>query len=280
MARCRRREHGPTRLSVSVPAVVTAAMAYDLHRAHRRYISRVREPGPIDLVAPAPSSVPADARPVELLMLGDSGMAGVGVARPRDTLNGQIALRVARITERPVHAVSHARAGARTRDVQVHQLLAGQSAPDVVVLLVGTNDVLRLTPLHRLATDSTNLLEALARLGSPVVMSSLPEFGAMRAVPGLLRAALAARAVAVRRLQAQSAREGRVAVDLVDVRLFVGQEFLVHPALMSSDRFHPSARGYALIADVLAPTVAARVPAAAGCGSQDATGLVPSGSAS
>ena len=240
-------------------AAAAGVSALQLHEARRRYRSHAIYPGAIDLTVVPQDPTLADGKPVELLALGDSGMAGVGVTQPAEALPAVIAHRVAASTGRPVHVVSHAQAGARTHDVLIEQLALDLGKPDVVVLLIGTNDVTHMSRSRRLADDTAHLLARLHSVGAPVVMSSLPEFGAMRAVPSILRSALQARAVLVRNMHRRAVLDAGSGVDLVDVRGLLGREFLTDSALMSPDRFHPSEAGYSRIADVLAPAVTAAV---------------------
>jgi len=194
--------------------------------------------------------------PVELAAFGDSAVAGVGVEHAKDSLPVQLAQRVADGLARQVHVVGYGRSGARTTDVLAAQIPLARGGPDVSVLLVGTNDVTHVTPLYRLARGSDALLEALLNLGGPVVMSGLPEFRALRAVPHPLREAAIAYGALVRAVQRQRAMI-HPGVHLVDVRGAVGAEFVSKPTTMSADSFHPSAAGYARIADAMAPTVIA-----------------------
>ena len=252
-------------LSVMGVAAATAGVsALQLYEARRRYGNRASHPGTIDLAVAPRDPTLADGEPVEILALGDSGMAGVGVTVPAAALPGLIAQRVAASTGRPVHVVSHAQPGARTHDVLTKQLTLDLGQPDVVVLLIGTNDVTHLSRTHQVADGTANLLARLHRLGAPVVMSCLPEFGAMRAVPPLLRAFLRLRAVVIRRIHVHAVLDAGSGVELVDVRELVGREFLTNADLMSPDRFHPSEAGYARIADALAPAVLAAITARSG----------------
>jgi len=209
---------------------------------------------PVDVtVAPSGRTLVSETA-VELAAFGDSAMAGVGVHHVDDSLPVQLAQRVADATQRPVHVVGYALAGARTLDVLTHQLPGVRRRPDVSVLVVGTNDVTGVTPPARLARSSRALLDALESLGAPVVMSNLPEFRAMRLVPHPLLEAILSYAAVVGAVQGHAVAK-RPLVRLVDVRAAVGPEYFNDEGTMSADFFHPSADGYGQIADALLPAV-------------------------
>lgn len=258
-AKAVRREAKPALSWVWVPGMLLAASALTCAQAslvRRRYGNLA--PGVLEVdvtVAPTRRSS-GGLLPVELAAFGDSAMAGVGVEHAADSLPVQLAQRVADGLARRVHVVGYGRSGARTADVLAAQVPLARGGPDVSVLLVGTNDVTHVTPLRRLARESDALFDALLKLGGPVVMSGLPEFRALRAVPHPLREAAIAYGAVVRGVQRRRALV-RTGVHLVDVRGAVGAEFVREPATMSVDSFHPSAAGYARIADAMAPTVIA-----------------------
>lgn len=250
MARWRRRVKIAT--VVWSPALLGLSGAQAL-RVRRRFGTLAPLVSVVDVtVAPAQ---PADVRPpLEMAAFGDSGMAGVGVERVVHSLPVQLAQRVADGLGRSVHVVGYGRSGARTGDVLTAQVPLAARDPDVSVLMVGTNDVTHLTPPWRLARSSDALLDALIDLGGLVVMSGLPEFRAIRALPHPLREVVTAYGALVRRVQRRAAL-ARSGVRLVDVRRAVGAEFVREPSTMSADSFHPSAAGYGRIADAMAPTV-------------------------
>jgi lysophospholipase L1-like esterase len=209
---------------------------------------------PVDVtVAPSGGALISEMS-VEMAAFGDSAMAGVGVDHVEDSLPVQLARRVADSTGRPVHVVGYARSGARTIDVLTGQVPWVKREPDVSVLVIGTNDVTGVTAPVTLARSSGRLLDALVSLGAPVVMSSLPEFRAMRLVPHPLMEAVLGYGAVVGAVQRRAAG-GRQQVRFVDVVGAVGSEFVNDEAMMSADSFHPSAAGYGRIADALVPAV-------------------------
>lgn len=244
------------RLSALVATGLAGTTAVQARHARRRYGGAPPAAPAIDTVVRPPSKVFADGCPLELVALGDSAMAGVGVDDLSETLPVQVARCTATAIGRPVHVVSHAVSGARTRDVLEAQVRQVVGRPDVIMLLVGTNDVTHFVRRRTLRNQTTALLTALNRSGAPVVMCSLPEFRAMRAIPALVRVALAREAAVVRRVQSRAAEAARD-VALVDVRSMVGTDFVADASLLSPDRFHPSALGYGLIAEALSPMVIA-----------------------
>ena len=258
-AKAVRQEARPALSWVWLPGTLLAAFALTWAQAslvRRRYDNLPPGVSEVDMTVEPTGRSSGGLPPVELAAFGDSAVAGVGVEHAKDSLPVQLAQRVADGLARRVHVVGYGRSGARTADVLAAQIPLARGGPDVSVLLVGTNDVTHVTPLHRLARGSDALLEALLDLGGPVVMSGLPEFRALTAVPHPLREAAIAYGALVRAVQRRRALI-HPGVHLVDVRCAVGAEFVSEPATMSADSFHPSAAGYARIADAMAPTVVA-----------------------
>lgn len=258
-----------TRRWALLPAAVVGLLAAQAGWTRRRYGGAPPPDPVVDLVVRPNGATESDDPPYRLVALGDSGMSGVGADSVAGILSVQVAQRLADTLGRVIHVRSHARSGARTADV-LHDQVPAIPLADGVVLLVGTNDIVHRTPLPVLRRDTGALLDALGAVGAPVVMSSLPDFRAMRAMPRPLRGAVAAYGRAVDGLQRRQAST-RPGVTLVDVRRQAGPAFLRDPATLSDDAFHPSAHGYGLIADALAPALVAALrpsapPATAGAG--------------
>ncbi len=195
---------------------------------------------------------------VELVVLGDSTAAGVGSPSVEETLPALLAQRVADAVEREVHVVGYGVSGARTDDVrseQVPRLL--DAGVDVVVIVIGSNDVTHVTPAWEMEERTRALLAAArARTGAPVVLGGIPQFRTVPALLQPLRAITGAYAGPLRRAQHQAVRAEGDGVRFVDIAAEASPRFVGVPESMSSDGFHPSEVGYGFWADALAPVVA------------------------
>jgi lysophospholipase L1-like esterase len=194
---------------------------------------------------------PADPT-VRLVLLGDSTAAGVGAGSTDASVGGGLAARLA-ADGHHVLLSGVGVSGSQTGDLgpQVSRALLGQ--PDVAVILVGANDATHLSMGARMTGPLTEAIRRLRAAGVPVVLGTCPDLSGPRAFLRPLRDIHAAvgRRVASRQTEAGSAA-GAVCVDLARL---TGPAFHADPTTFSSDRFHPSDRGYALWADALLPAL-------------------------
>lgn len=196
---------------------------------------------------------------VRLAVLGDSTAAGVGVDRAEDTVGGRLATLLAG-DGRSVALAAFGVSGARTADLdeQVSRALAAPDRPDIALLLVGSNDATHAVRLSNVRRDLGSAVRRLRAAGVTVVVGTCPDLGAARAFAQPLRTVLAWEGRRVGAAEREAVRaSGAVAVDLAAE---TGAAFRADPRTLSSDQFHPSARGYALWADALLPAVRAAIP--------------------
>jgi lysophospholipase L1-like esterase len=195
----------------------------------------------------------AFAPPLRLAVLGDSTGAGVGVARVEDSVAGRVAQVVAD-TGRFVTLDGLAVSGSRVADLAPQVSRALVHPPDVALVLIGANDATHLTHLSTVRRDVTAAVERLVRAGVHVVVGTCPDMGSATAFPKPLREVVAweGRRVADATKEAATAAGAHA----VDIGAATGPAFRADPRrYLSSDRFHPSADGYALWAEALAPAV-------------------------
>lgn len=190
--------------------------------------------------------------PLRLAVLGDSSAAGLGVDEPAQTTGAQLAGGLARELGRPVDLVVAAVVGGRSAGLDAQAGLVLAEWIDLVVIMVGTNDVTHRVPLGNAARDLGRAVRTLREAGATVVVGTCPDLGTvapllqpLKGIAGVLgRKLAAAQTIAV-------VEAGGIAVTLGDL---LSPEFARQPHLWGPDRFHPSAAGYARVAEVLLPS--------------------------
>ncbi len=221
--------------------------------------ARTRKYAQPDLRLAMRTSVGDPAGPaLRLVLLGDSSALGVGVERVAETVGGRLAellsADAAGGAGRRVELSSVAVSGSQATDLatQVARALLGPP-PQVAVILVGSNDVIR---LHRTADSAAHLAAAVRRLveaGAAVVVGTCPDLGAVRAFAPPLRQLAAVFGRRLARAQSTAVAEaGGVAVDLAAA---TGPVFRADSGTLCRDGFHPSADGYRVWAHALYPAV-------------------------
>jgi acyl-CoA thioesterase-1 len=116
--------------------------------------------------------------------------------------------------------------------------------PDLVIVELGANDLLRGFPPERTRANLDAILGELARCGLPALLATFeapPFLAALRTQYRALYAALAA-------------KHGVVTAP------FFPPGVLGHPDLVLADRLHPNARAIAMVVDALLPVVCAALP--------------------
>jgi len=203
---------------------------------------------------PSQADVATDApAPLTLVMLGDSTSVGYGT-RSADELPGVILARgVAAATNRLVRMRSHGLTGARTSDLPRQLELCLADLPDIVVILIGGNDMRDMVPPWRSAALLGNAVATLTARGIPVVAGSCPDFGVITAIPQPLRSLLSGWSLRLAALQERAVVEaGGAAVALARL---VSPQFVGNPEMFARDHFHPSGAGYGRAMAVLLPAL-------------------------
>ena len=189
---------------------------------------------------------------MRLAVLGDSIAWGQGAARERDRLGPRLAdaLTARGIdTELRVLAVP----GARSRALATQVDAAAAWQPDVVLVVIGANDLTHLEPVDLAVSALAEAVRALRAVGAEVVVAPAPDLSAVPHVPILLRQVVRDSSDLYRERQTAAvlAAGGRVA----DPDQRASRAFSADASLFSADRFHPSSAGYAVIADAVLPAL-------------------------
>ncbi len=213
---------------------------------------------------------------VHLMIFGDSTATGYG-CRTADEVPGVLIARgIAQQTGTRVRLSTKAIVGATSKGLsgQVDAMLVAGPPPDAAVIMIGANDV---TAINGIGPSARRLGAAVRRLrasGAVVVVGTCPDFGVITAIPQPLRWTARTQGLRLARAQAAAVKvAGGVPVPLAD--LLTSDLRHAPELLLSADQFHPSAAGYALVADQLLPALCE----ALGASSSELTPALPSATA-
>ncbi|MCU1719606.1 SGNH/GDSL hydrolase family protein [Pseudomonas sp. 5P_3.1_Bac2] len=185
------------------------------------------------------------AKPLRLLLLGESTIAGVGVASQADALAGQLAAALAVRCGRPVHWQALGENGITAAQAQQRLLPQVLRQPvDLAVLALGVNDSSHLSSLHSWCQAQAGMAQALQQQGARVAFCAVPPLEHFTALPWLLRRLLGARA------RLLDGCLGRVAGQLGASHHPLQLEFTAE--FLAEDGYHPSVLGYRVWAQALA----------------------------
>ncbi len=242
--------------AVGTPLALLAVLGVEAWLAARgEYLPG--DPGYVIATTVASDSRAGGGDPLRLVMLGDSTVAGVGSPALADSLPVQVARRVADAVDRPVDVRGLGVSGARTATVRSEQLprMADEDT-DVVVIVVGSNDVTHLTSPSAMAEQTRALLRAAREQapGAAVVLGGIPLFGSADALAQPLRWFVDRYADVLRPRQRAAATDVE-GVTFVNIATEASPRFAGVPEAMSPDGFHPAPVGYGFWADALAAGV-------------------------
>lgn len=209
-------------------------------------------------------TVSGSGEPLRLAVLGDSSAAGVGAPDHRSALAGQLAEALAALTGRALSWRVVARSGATARAVRrdlVDQLTDPHRrwSPQVVVVVVGINDTIRLRRPGQFRRQVEQLVAAIRhRVGAPVpvLLAGLPPVHRFPALPAPARLLFGTHA---RRLDRQLARLAHR--DDTVFHLPVGNLPVDRDDFYAPDGFHPAPAAYRLWGQLLGAQAAAVVEA-------------------
>lgn len=212
---------------------------------------RLRTPRLPVASGPLSGTVARDGDPLDLIVIGESPVAGIGAPTHEFAVTGRTALALARLTDRSVRwhvfGLSGATAERTLRDL-VPQI-AGKNA-DAVVIALGVNDVISWRREAQWTRDIEQLIAGVrGHLGnSLIILTGVPPMQYFPALPQPLKYFLGMRAKSLDRASADlAAGSTRVVHMPSDIEL--DKEFFC------ADGFHPSPLGYAKWGERLAEVI-------------------------
>lgn len=210
----------------------------------RRVTPRLPEAG-----GPCAGIAGAGGRPLSLLTVGESPVAGVGVSTHEEAITGQLARALSERFKRPVHWRACGRNGITAR-AALQQVVPSipQQPVDIALVAFGVNDTTAFRPVRRWQSDLRALLDAVAARCEPqlLMLSGVPPMAHFPALPQPLRWVMGLKSAAL------DAATRDIALHLPHT-LYVPLALPVRDAsMMAIDGYHPSAKGCAAWAGLLA----------------------------
>ncbi len=230
---------GPALLTTAVLAGAAAEVAWTVHRPL---------PGLVGLDASGPVAGGGGRPPVRLVALGDSSLTGPGLSDPDDIWLRR-ALRLVD-HDRAIDVVSLAVGGSRAADVARRVDDALGLAPDVVVVAVGSNDVVHATPTRQVRACLDEVVGRLVAGAPAVAVANVGDLGNVARVRPPLAHALRIRSARVRRAieDAVAAHPDAVLLDVTPADVAFRD-----PTVFAADLFHPGPAGHARWAEAAVP---------------------------
>ncbi len=221
-------------------------------------VTRRRVPCLPPVKTPCQGVVPGQGSTIRVLAIGESTVAGVGLAHGDQTVAATTARALARQTRRPVAWQGHGLSGATVSEAAQRLLprIAAEPA-DLLIIAFGVNDTIAYRSPASFAGDLTALVTAArARIGdAAAVITGVAPLACFPALPWPLRTILNWRSAALQ--EAADGLAGRLP------RLVV-ERFSepLGPHLFAVDGFHPNMEAHALwgeeIASLALPLLAGR----------------------
>ncbi|MGB3441170.1 MAG: GDSL-type esterase/lipase family protein [Actinophytocola sp.] len=181
-------------------------------------------------------------------VLGDSLAAGVGCTHVEQSV-GHVLAGALRAAGHQVDLRVHAVPGARSADLAPQVRAAVAAGADLALIVVGANDLTRFTPPAVGAGLLQDAVATLTKEGARVVVVTAPDMGVLGHVPPAFRDMVSQTSRAYAAAQAGAATTAGATVAHIGQEVF--SRFASDERMFSADRFHPSAAGYAVIAQAL-----------------------------
>ncbi len=223
----------------------TAGLVAELVWAGRRPLPQFPD---VDASGVVPAWAKSDEPPLRVVLLGDSTLTGPGLAAPEDIWLRQ-AIRRLRLG-RAVHVDSLAVGGSRVSDVAARVDEASALRPEVAVVAVGSNDLIRGAPVQAVARELGSVIDSLLEAAPVVAAANVGDLGNVLRFPAPLNTVLRLRSRQAARAIGAIVERRRRAV-LLDVTR--SNPAFRDPGVFVADRFHPNAAGHAAWADAALP---------------------------
>jgi lysophospholipase L1-like esterase len=188
--------------------------------------------------------------PLRIVAVGDSSLTAPGLADLDDAWLRRVARGYA--DRHRVDLRSLGVGGSLAGDVVAGPLGAAVALrPDVAVVSVGGNDVIRAVPAGRFMASLETIVSRLEEASGAVLLVGVGDLGTIPRLPPLLRPLLSQRSALFDRACGRVAAAHERAIK-TQARRSPGTAFRADASLFAADQFHASAAGHAMFAEAAA----------------------------
>jgi len=187
-------------------------------------------------------------------VLGDSLAVGIGASLPEHTFGNRM---LTHLQEKHQHVVLHnfGQPGAKVRDVILHQLpLVKKVKAQLVICIVGSNDVVHRTSADTFRIGSRDLFQELSQLAEQVVVFNIPRLTLTPAFPKRFRFLIDRKINAFNRVLEKQLLEYNN-VKIFDFFSVTHKYLSISHEWISEDRYHPNDKGYRHLAELVTKMV-------------------------
>ncbi|MGI2261047.1 SGNH/GDSL hydrolase family protein [Shewanella sp. GXUN23E] len=192
-------------------------------------------------IVDASSHTPSNCNTVNILHVGESTVAGVGVNHLRQGLTANI-IRTLKLDGITARGWIMGHSGATVADINRHA--PSVTNPDVLLISLGVNDVVELTSEQDWQDSLRQCVAKFAGISTKVCFTQVPDMSRFPALPAPLNQFLGHRARQLHLALKALCEQNRWA--LLEVDLPIAGDW------MAADGYHPNARGYKLWGQALA----------------------------
>lgn len=186
-----------------------------------------------------------DGEYLSLVVMGDSLAFGLGADSYHDTPGAILSKYLSKNTGMNIKYTNIAQCGATSENLVKQTKIALALAPNLVLMIIGTNDITHAKSTRTGIRHLSRSIEALRNAGAEVYLVPCVDISIVSSIGQPLRSILGAVSKKYAKLQTIKALELGAQV--------VGQDPIKHhfvcPTMFAVDRFHPSSKGYKIISE-------------------------------
>jgi lysophospholipase L1-like esterase len=186
---------------------------------------------------------------LNLVVIGESTVAGVGVSHQEQGLAAQVARALEQQLAKPVQWFAYGKNGARLADVCLTLLPQHLHQADIILVSIGVNDTTRLSSLKHWQRHITALVTKIRQhSNAPIRFLTLPPMHQFTALPSPLRQVIGFRARALDLALRQTISQ------LLDCAV-IDYQTPMKAHFLAEDGYHPSEAGYVVIGQDVAKSL-------------------------